>query len=164
MPAEKGEAMSKVDISSEAVERLAKTADLFAKAMKTWQHKTQKHNEDVRDTLRAQAERIKELDGQKAAGLRREEDANERAMQHLRRAEKAEIASKNHAAFSHEWRERAENAEAENATLRTEKHADAEAIGALRDEVERLRKPNPMGSVIPTASAPMTQPPNKSKR
>lgn len=62
MPAEKGEAMSKVDISSEAVERLAKTADLFAKAMKTWQHKTQKHNEDVRDTLRAQAERIKELE------------------------------------------------------------------------------------------------------
>jgi len=137
MPAEKGEAMSKVDISSEAVERLAKTADLFAKAMKTWQHKTQKHNEDVRDTLRAQAERIKELEGQKAAGLRREKDANERAMKHLRRAEKAEIASKNHAAFSHEWRERAENAEAENAILRTEKHADAEAIASARNDALR---------------------------
>ncbi len=37
----------------ESVERLAKTADLFAKAMKAWQHKTQKHNEDVRDTLLA---------------------------------------------------------------------------------------------------------------
>ena len=49
-------------------------------------------------------------------------------------------------------------------TLRTEKHADAEAIRALRDEVERLRKPNPMGSVIPTASSPMTAPPNKPKR
>lgn len=37
----------------EHVERLAKVADIFAKAMKVWQHKTQKHNEDVRDTLRA---------------------------------------------------------------------------------------------------------------
>lgn len=29
----------------------------------------------------------------------------------------------------------------ENATLRTEKHADAEAIGALREEVDRLKSP-----------------------
>ncbi|MEP2955568.1 MAG: hypothetical protein ABJN39_09530 [Sulfitobacter sp.] len=59
---------------------------------------------------RAQAERIKELEAQNAAGLRREKDANERAMQHLRRAEKAEIASKNHAAFSNEWRVKFETA------------------------------------------------------
>lgn len=50
------------DISKEAVERLAKTADLFAKAMKAFQHHTKKHNEDVRDTLRAQAARIAELE------------------------------------------------------------------------------------------------------
>jgi chorismate mutase len=46
------------DISKEAVERLAKTADLFASAMKAFQHHTKKHNEDVRDTLRAQAAHI----------------------------------------------------------------------------------------------------------
>jgi uncharacterized coiled-coil DUF342 family protein len=44
---------AKADTSKEAVERLAGVADLFAKAMKVWQHATQKHNEDVRDTLRA---------------------------------------------------------------------------------------------------------------
>ena len=53
---------TETDISKEAVERLAKTADLFAKAMKAFQHKTQKHNEDVRDTLRAQAARIEQLE------------------------------------------------------------------------------------------------------
>lgn len=50
------------DISKEAVERLARTADLFAKAMKAWQHQTQKHNEDVRDTLRALSARVEELE------------------------------------------------------------------------------------------------------
>jgi phage shock protein A len=50
------------DISKEAVERLARTADLFAKAMKAWQHQTQKHNEDVRDTLRALSTRVQELE------------------------------------------------------------------------------------------------------
>lgn len=50
------------DISKEAVEKLAKTADLFAKAMKAWQHKTQKHNEDVRDTLLALSARVQELE------------------------------------------------------------------------------------------------------
>lgn len=50
------------DISKEAVERLSKTADLFAKAMKAWQHKTQKHNEDVRDTLLALSARVQELE------------------------------------------------------------------------------------------------------
>lgn len=50
------------DISKEAVERLAKTADLFASAMKAFQHHTKKHNEDVRDTLRAQAAHITEQD------------------------------------------------------------------------------------------------------
>lgn len=46
------------DISKEAVERLAKTADVFASAMKAFQHHTKKHNEDVRDTLRAQSAHI----------------------------------------------------------------------------------------------------------
>lgn len=46
------------DISKGAVERLAKTADMFANAMKAFQHHTKKHNEDVRDTLRAQAAHI----------------------------------------------------------------------------------------------------------
>ncbi|MGB1214764.1 MAG: hypothetical protein ACPG4X_15470 [Pikeienuella sp.] len=50
------------DTSKEAVERLARTADLFAKAMKAWQHQTQKHNEDVRDTLRALSTRVQELE------------------------------------------------------------------------------------------------------
>lgn len=41
------------DTSPEAVERLAKTASLFAAAMKAFQHHTKKHNEDVAATLRA---------------------------------------------------------------------------------------------------------------
>jgi chromosome segregation ATPase len=54
----------KIDTSPEAVERLAKVADMFAKAMKAWQHKTQKHNEDVRDTLRALSARVAELEAE----------------------------------------------------------------------------------------------------
>ncbi|MEX3315723.1 hypothetical protein [Sulfitobacter sp. PS-8MA] len=125
-----------VDISSEAVERLAKDCDWAQRDHNQFTREAHLHF-DCAATLRAQAERIKELEAGNAAGLRREKDANERAMKHLRRAEKAEIASKNHAAFSHEWRERAEKAEAENGILRTEKHADAEAIASARNDALR---------------------------
>ena len=57
------------------------------------------------------------------ATQRRETAANRAAFKHLRRAEKAEIAAKNYAAFNHEWRRRAERAEAKLAV----------AVEALRD-------------------------------
>lgn len=56
--------------------------------------------------------RIKELEADVKAVLRREHDANKKALEHLRRAEKAEICSKNYAAFNREWRKRAEAAKA----------------------------------------------------
>ena len=40
-------------VDAEEVERLAKTADMASKIMKAFQRETQKHHEDVRDTLRA---------------------------------------------------------------------------------------------------------------
>ncbi|MFG6591244.1 hypothetical protein [Sulfitobacter sp. 1A12157] len=39
--------------------------------------------------------------------------------------------------------ERIKELEAENAIMRTEKHADAEAIRALRDDLDRLRSDRP---------------------
>lgn len=139
--------MSKVDITPEAVERVWEEFEISTRSIGTENdmdiydvNGLTDAGYDLKAIVDAQAERIEELEGDKAAGLRREKDANERAMQHLRRAEKAEIASKNHAAFSHEWRKRAEKAEAENGILRTEKHADAEAIGTLRDDLARFRE------------------------
>lgn len=82
-----------VDISSEAFERLAKDCDRAQRDHDQWTSEAHLHF-DAAATLRAQAERIKEL-------------------------------------------------EAENAILRTEKHADAEAIGALRDDLARFREDRP---------------------
>jgi hypothetical protein len=42
-----------MDASKEAVEKLAETADIFAKDMKAWQHSTQKYHEDASATFRA---------------------------------------------------------------------------------------------------------------
>lgn len=119
--------MIKPDITPEAIDRLIESIKVSAVD----------HYLDAIAALRTQSARVAELEAENAAGLRREKDANERAMKHLRRAENAEIASKNHAAFSHEWRERAERAEAENGILRTEKHADAEAIASARNDALR---------------------------
>ena len=73
---------------------------------------------DVIAMEQAATARAEAAEAERDAGLIREKDANAKAMQHLRRAEKAEIASKNHAAFSHEWREMAEAAEAERDALK----------------------------------------------
>ena len=54
--------------------------------------------------------RAEAAEAERDAGLLREEDANKRAMLHLRRAEKAEIAAKNYSEFNHEWRKLADNA------------------------------------------------------
>lgn len=99
----------------------------------------------VSQELRAQAERIKELEADHAAGLRREKDANERAMKHLRRAEKAEIASKNHAAFSHEWRELAERAEGQRCDAMTPQQAAKVLLDACPNPIFDTLKPKLMG-------------------
>ena len=87
-----------VDISSEAVEQVIDTVHRAAAVAMRGDDKYKRWPlmalVEADETLRAQAERIKEL-------------------------------------------------EAENAILRTEKHADAEAIGALRDELARFRSDRP---------------------
>jgi uncharacterized protein YciI len=101
-----------VDMSSEAVERLA------AHISKTCGCAIGPNAEQpVAATLRAQAERIKELE-----------------------ARDARIFS---GPMIDALLSDVERLKAENAILRTEKHADAEAIGALRDDLARFREDRP---------------------
>lgn len=92
MSAEKGEAMSKVDISSEAVERLVQAVAVDAVAVSA----------TTIVTLRAQAERIKELEGQKANIAKVCEGYREQANESWREAKTARNDALREA-LSHKW-------------------------------------------------------------
>ena len=85
------------------------------------------------------AHMVLDLTAERDAGLKREADANKRAMKHLRDLESCRTASANHASFSHEWRQRSDKAEAERDALKAKLDEAVDLLARSREELRLIR-------------------------